>query len=67
MPVTIRRPTDRRCERCGRHERWNDASSTWRIAVEDGERVVGNVYCLHDWDINGTFVPIEEELDSADA
>jgi hypothetical protein len=53
--VRLRSPTDRVCERCGRHEHWRDGG--WRVAVDD-EPVVGNVFCLHEWDINGTFSPV---------
>ncbi|MEF8856000.1 MAG: HEWD family protein [Haloplanus sp.] len=68
MGVTIRKPTARQCENCGRKEVWNDATGTWRVARDDdGERIAGNVYCIHEWDINGTFVPIEMEGNVADA
>jgi hypothetical protein len=56
----LRRPTDRTCERCGRAETWDGSVSSWRITVEDGERRVGNVYCIHEWDINGRFSPFED-------
>jgi hypothetical protein len=65
MGVTIRKPTERECEECGRREVWNDATGTWRVAVTDDDRLAGDVYCIHEWDINGTFVPIES--DGADA
>ncbi len=55
MSVTITPPTERTCELCGRAERWDDGTEGWKI---DGEP--GNVYCLHEWDINGTFMPITE-------
>ncbi|MFB6256714.1 MAG: HEWD family protein [Haloplanus sp.] len=61
MGVTIRKPTARQCEDCARREVWNDATSTWQVARDDGERLVGEVYCIHEWDINGTFVPIERD------
>jgi len=68
MGVTIRKPTARQCEDCGRREVWNDATGTWHIAVDDdGDRRTGEVYCIHEWDINGAFVPIETDRDSADA
>ncbi|WP_435068387.1 HEWD family protein [Haloplanus sp. C73] len=68
MGVTIRKPTERQCERCGRQEVWNDTTSTWRVARDDdGERHTGRVYCIHEWDINGTFVPLESNTDAADA
>jgi hypothetical protein len=60
MSATIETPTERECERCGRREVWDEASGTWSLAVEDGERVVGNVYCIHEWDINGSFVPVRK-------
>jgi len=66
MGVTIRKPTARQCEDCGRQEVWNESTGTWRVAREDGERIAGNVYCIHEWDINGTFVPLEVDGDVAD-
>jgi hypothetical protein len=56
-PGQLRRPTDRTCERCGRRETWDRDEESWRIVVDDGERIAGNVYCVHEWDINGQFVP----------
>ena len=53
----LRRPTDRTCERCGRQENWDVTVESWRIVVEDGERLAGNVDCVHEWDINGQFAP----------
>lgn len=68
MGVTIRKPTDRECENCGRQEVWNDTTGTWRVArTDDDERLTGRVYCIHEWDINGTFVPLESNLNAADA
>ncbi|WP_256300140.1 HEWD family protein [Haloarchaeobius salinus] len=52
----LKRPTARTCERCGRQERWDDDSESWRVA--DGE--VGERFCIHEWDINGTFNPVAE-------
>ena len=67
MGVTIRKPTARQCEDCGREEVWNDATGTWRVTRDDdGDRIVGDVYCIHEWDINGTFVPVETD-DATDA
>jgi hypothetical protein len=57
MNATMRRPESRTCERCGRRERWDDAESRWRVAADDDGRAVGNVYCVHEWDIDGTFAP----------
>ncbi|WP_435125169.1 HEWD family protein [Halobaculum sp. D14] len=56
MPIQIRRPTERTCERCGREERWDEDDETWHI---DGD--AGDVYCIHEWDINGSFVPFAED------
>ncbi|ESS05859.1 MAG: hypothetical protein A07HB70_01402 [uncultured archaeon A07HB70] len=56
--VRLRAPTARVCERCGRREEWRDEG--WRVAVDDGEPVVGERFCLHEWDINGTFAPVVE-------
>jgi hypothetical protein len=52
----LRRPTVRQCERCGRTERWDDETGSWRIADDE----MGNPHCIHEWDIDGTFNPIEE-------
>lgn len=52
---SLRSPDSRRCERCGRRERWDGAVGAWR--VDDSP---GRVFCLHEWDITGTFVPVEE-------
>lgn len=54
MIATIRRPTERRCELCDREEVWDEDSAVWRVAEP------GNAHCIHEWDINGSFLPIEE-------
>lgn len=59
MGTALRTPTRRECERCGRSERWDENGETWRIREEDGERLVGNPHCIHEWDITGSFTPIE--------
>ncbi|WP_135822481.1 HEWD family protein [Halostella litorea] len=59
MGTALRTPSRRKCERCGRSERWDEDAETWRIRVEDGERLVGNPHCIHEWDITGSFTPIE--------
>jgi hypothetical protein len=56
--VRLRAPTDRLCERCGRREHWHEEG--WSVVVEGGEPLVGDLFCLHEWDINGTFSPIVE-------
>ena len=58
MSVQVRRPTARECERCDRHEHWDEELGAWQIATEDGEKQVGNPHCIHEWDINGTFNPM---------
>ncbi len=55
MSVSITPPRERECELCGRRERWDEEIAGWQIADEAGE-----VYCIHEWDINGTFAPIDE-------
>jgi hypothetical protein len=54
MAPSIRHPSERACERCGRRERWDEAVETWRVAED-----VGIAYCIHEWDINGSFTPLE--------
>ena len=54
MSAEIRVPKHRTCVRCGREECWDEAGEGWTV---DGE--VGNVYCIHSWDITGEFVPVE--------
>ncbi|WP_144902927.1 HEWD family protein [Halobellus captivus] len=63
MVPTLRFPTERTCERCGRTEVWADDVGSWRLATDDADsaRAVGSPYCIHEWDINGTFVPFERE------
>lgn len=56
--VRLRKPTERNCERCGRQEVWTEDS--WRVVTIDGERATGSPYCIHEWDIDGTFLPFEE-------
>jgi predicted ABC-type ATPase len=50
-------PTDRTCERCGRRDTWDEAAATWRIVVEDGDKVVGDPYCIHEWDVTAEHNP----------
>jgi len=53
-------PTERTCERCGRHDVWDDGAGTWTITTVDGEKAIGSPYCLHEWDINGSYNPLPE-------
>lgn len=55
MGATVRKPTARTCEQCGRTEEWNDESESWRVSSSPG-----NPFCIHEWDINGSFVPIDK-------
>jgi hypothetical protein len=61
MAPTLRTPTERTCERCGRIEVWEEEAGTWRLAVDEAgtPQTVGSPYCIHEWDINGTFAPFE--------
>jgi hypothetical protein len=58
--VTLRRPELRTCEQCGRRERWDPEHRGWVVATEGTSAVVGDVYCIHEWDINGTFSTVDE-------
>ena len=63
MSVEIVPPTRRACERCGRTDVWNDDDDNWVIAEEDGERIVGDRHCIHEWDINGRYNPVSGKTD----
>lgn len=62
--VRLRKPTERTCERCGRREKWSGDS--WRVDRTNGEPDTGSIYCIHEWDIDGNFLPIEK-TERADA
>jgi hypothetical protein len=53
----LRTPDERECERCDRVEVWDDDHETWRVA--DADDAIGDVHCVHEWDIDGSFRPIE--------
>lgn len=55
----LRKPEERECERCGRHEVWDDDRETWRVPDREDAAAVGDVHCVHEWDIDGSFRPIE--------
>ncbi|MGM0592720.1 MAG: HEWD family protein [Halobacteriota archaeon] len=59
MSVQLRRPTERVCEQCERVETWDADRGAWQLGQENGEKLVGNPHCIHEWDINGTFNPFE--------
>ncbi|WP_459194030.1 HEWD family protein [Halosimplex sp. J119] len=59
--TTIVPPRERECERCGRTDVWDDDAGTWRVVTDDdGDRLAGDPFCLHEWDINGTYNPLEK-------
>ncbi|WP_136715479.1 HEWD family protein [Halorientalis salina] len=58
--ATVIPPKERVCERCGRHDVWDDAADAWLIVTEDDDKQVGNPHCLHEWDINGNYNPFED-------
>ena len=60
MTTSLRKPTDRVCERCGREERWEESLDAWQLVRVDDEPLAGNPHCIHEWDITGTFNPVEE-------
>jgi hypothetical protein len=52
-------PTRRRCERCGRVDRWDDDTETW-VAVEADERDRhGEPHCVHEWNVTGSYSPVD--------
>lgn len=57
MSTDLRTPDRRECERCGRVEVWEDAH--WRIHETDDGGRVGDPFCIHEWDINGSFPPFD--------
>lgn len=58
--TTLSPPTERTCERCGRRDEWDEDAGRWTIVVADGERLVGEPYCLHEWDVTAEYNPFSE-------
>lgn len=56
-------PRARECERCGRRDVWDDESPHWRIATIDGDGRAGDPFCIHEWDVNGSYNPFEPARD----
>ena len=56
--VRLNPPTRRACVDCGREDVWDADAGEWRIRRENGTRLVGEPYCLHEWDITGTHRPV---------
>jgi len=54
----IEPPRERRCERCGRQETWEEQRETWVADGEDGPRARGEPHCVHVWNITGTYNPL---------
>ncbi|WP_168215965.1 HEWD family protein [Halorussus ruber] len=50
-------PTERECTECGRRDVWDPDRQSWRIRDDAS---AGSPNCIHDWDINGTYLPIRE-------
>lgn len=63
MDADIVPPTERTCELCGRTDVWDSDDENWVITEEDGERQVGNRHCIHEWDINGRYNPVNGKPD----
>lgn len=61
MSAQLRKPTVRECELCGRKERWDEDIDAWQLVREDGEKLAGNPHCIHEWDITGTFNPLNDD------
>jgi hypothetical protein len=59
--VEIVPPTERSCERCDREDVWDDEQGKWVIRTEDGERLVGDRHCIHEWNINGRYSPVADD------
>ena len=57
--IQIVPPSERECERCGRKEVWDDDAGVWR-SPDRNEADDGRPHCLHEWDINGTYNPIDD-------
>jgi hypothetical protein len=55
--VEIRAPKERTCTECGRQEVFDEDDESWRVADDE----VGDVYCVHAWDVTGTFTPIQSD------
>ena len=55
MSNLLRTPERRVCERCGRVERYEDDAGGWRVDTP------GELHCIHEWDIDGAFVPVQTE------
>lgn len=62
MSVELNRPQERECVECGRRDVWDEAVDSWIIDTDGVERLTGNPYCIHVWNINGRHNPIKERV-----
>lgn len=60
MPVELNPPEERECVECGRRDIWDDEVGSWVIDTDGDERLAGDPFCVHVWDINGRHDPIRE-------
>ena len=51
---------------CGCVEPWDADAGTWRVAATDGEPQVGSLHCIHEWDVNGSFMPFGDDRGAAE-
>ena len=58
--VALNPPKRRSCVLCGREDVWDGTVNDWAIREEDGEKLSGDRFCLHEWDITGSHTPIRE-------
>lgn len=56
MNGQIRTPSERTCQDCGREEHWDEELENWRVTDDQ----IGDVHCIHSWDITGSFTPVEK-------
>ena len=66
MSPELQTPEKRSCDLCDRVEIWDDDAGTWRVATTDGESQVGSLHCIHEWDVNGSFLPFGDDRDAAE-
>ena len=53
-------PTDRKCILCERVEESDGETSNWEIGEINGKEMLGEKFCMHEWDITGTHKSIIE-------
>ncbi|PSP79647.1 hypothetical protein BRC81_03845 [Halobacteriales archaeon QS_1_68_20] len=52
-------PDERECTRCGRRDVRDGETGHWRIVTEDGEKLAGDPFCVHEWDVTGNYNPFD--------